>query len=336
MEKITPIETNYNGRNFRSRTEARWAVFFDSAGIAYEYEKEGYELDCGRYLPDFWLPEWNAFVEIKGDRPTANEIERCLALQKATEKPVYLLCGAPDFNRLEHGCKFDHGFLQCSIYFVNCLNFFEAAMSARFEFESRNNKAEGKKTLVYLAGKIEANCWRHALVPQLSGWRKREKNVLETVAKDVFYTGPQFSCMGHFLNHGPTIHGHIEVADIHRKGHDPYLHGQIVLNRSKDAIKQADIVFAYIDSFDCYGTIAEIGFAHALGKTIFIVYPINFNFEWNEETQRNELWFIEEMADAVGHTDDLKGYFVKLFERKRIFEQKSLILESSEVNQWIA
>ncbi len=55
---MKPIETIYNGYKFRSRLEARWAVFFDQLGIKYEYEKEGYVLNSGAcYLPDFWLPE---------------------------------------------------------------------------------------------------------------------------------------------------------------------------------------------------------------------------------------------------------------------------------------
>ncbi len=40
------IETEYNG--FRSRQEARWAVFFNSMGVPWEYEKEGYELSSGQ------------------------------------------------------------------------------------------------------------------------------------------------------------------------------------------------------------------------------------------------------------------------------------------------
>lgn len=54
MSDIKPIETVYNGYKFRSRLEARWAVFFDSLGIKYEYEPEGYRLPSGdKYLPDF-------------------------------------------------------------------------------------------------------------------------------------------------------------------------------------------------------------------------------------------------------------------------------------------
>ena len=67
MAELKAINTLYNGYLFRSRLEARWAVFFDAAGIKYEYEPEGFELPSGdRYLPDFYLPEQEMFVEVKG------------------------------------------------------------------------------------------------------------------------------------------------------------------------------------------------------------------------------------------------------------------------------
>lgn len=48
------IQTRYKGYHFRSRLEARWAVFFDALGLEWEYEPEGFELSGGiRYLPDF-------------------------------------------------------------------------------------------------------------------------------------------------------------------------------------------------------------------------------------------------------------------------------------------
>lgn len=62
------IETEYRGIRFRSRLEARWAVFFDVAGIEWKYETEGYEVDGHRYLPDFWLPDSKVWVEVKGER----------------------------------------------------------------------------------------------------------------------------------------------------------------------------------------------------------------------------------------------------------------------------
>lgn len=66
MAEIKALETRYNGYRFRSRLEARWAVFFDEMGWSYEYEPEGFELDRGiKYLPDFYLPEFNMYVEVK-------------------------------------------------------------------------------------------------------------------------------------------------------------------------------------------------------------------------------------------------------------------------------
>ena len=40
---LKPIPTRYNDYRFRSRLEARWALFFDHLGIAYQYEPEGFE-----------------------------------------------------------------------------------------------------------------------------------------------------------------------------------------------------------------------------------------------------------------------------------------------------
>lgn len=82
---IKAIETEYNGYKFRSRLEARWAVFFDVMGIDYKYEDEGYEYwetEDGNYkykwLPDFVLTsENNLLVEVKGgDEALSEDWER--------------------------------------------------------------------------------------------------------------------------------------------------------------------------------------------------------------------------------------------------------------------
>lgn len=73
MRNIKAIQTEYKGYFFRSRLEARWAVFFDACGVAYEYEPEGFYLGNGMlYLPDFLLhgvdgrDGGDLFVEVKG------------------------------------------------------------------------------------------------------------------------------------------------------------------------------------------------------------------------------------------------------------------------------
>lgn len=90
---IKPIETVYNGYRFRSRLEARWAVFFDTLGVKWEYEKEGYDLDGVWYLPDFWLPDHLCWIEIKGQEPTRDEKEKVAALAMDTKKNAYLFYG---------------------------------------------------------------------------------------------------------------------------------------------------------------------------------------------------------------------------------------------------
>lgn len=66
MTELKAIETVYNGYKFRSRLEARWAVFFDALKIRYQYEFEGFDLgEAGWYLPDFCLIEDRIYIEIK-------------------------------------------------------------------------------------------------------------------------------------------------------------------------------------------------------------------------------------------------------------------------------
>lgn len=62
---IAAIPTTYAGVTFRSRTEARWAVFFDQLDIPWDYEPEGYQLKAGWYAPDFWLPSHEMFFELR-------------------------------------------------------------------------------------------------------------------------------------------------------------------------------------------------------------------------------------------------------------------------------
>jgi hypothetical protein len=89
---IKPIETHYKGYRFRSRLEARWAVFFDEMGIKWDYEVEGYDLgESGWYLPDFYLKSFNCFCEIK---PTTNNIDKKVSVF-SKQYPTLLCVGNP-------------------------------------------------------------------------------------------------------------------------------------------------------------------------------------------------------------------------------------------------
>lgn len=104
QQSIKAIETVYNGYRFRSRLEARWAVFFDALGVKYEYEKEGFDLgEAGWYLPDFWLPELKCWIEIKGQEPTEREeaVASRLAVQSGAD--TYLFWGPVEVPFILHG-----------------------------------------------------------------------------------------------------------------------------------------------------------------------------------------------------------------------------------------
>jgi hypothetical protein len=88
MEKIQNIPTKYNGVNFRSRLEARWAVFFDTLGIQYFYEYEGFQLPSGWYLPDFWLPEFKKWIEIKPKQRWEDRQQWRIDMQKIKELAI--------------------------------------------------------------------------------------------------------------------------------------------------------------------------------------------------------------------------------------------------------
>ena len=90
--EIKAIVTHYNGYKFRSRLEARWAVFFDEAGIEYQYEPEGFTNGEDCYLPDFYLPEHNTYVEVKPPREGyEQEIQKALKFVNSDLKIKRLL-----------------------------------------------------------------------------------------------------------------------------------------------------------------------------------------------------------------------------------------------------
>jgi len=106
---IASKPTKYNGYHFRSRLEARWAVFFDTMGIQYRYEYEDFILPSGaRYLPDFYFPKLGyngCFGEVK-HQFTEEETEKCEQLCRLTKRVVLLLEDIPDFKCVD-GLSFE-------------------------------------------------------------------------------------------------------------------------------------------------------------------------------------------------------------------------------------
>lgn len=77
--RVQAIETTYRGYRFRSRLEARWAVFFDALGVQWQYEPQGFLVGGTPYLPDFYLPEHGTWVEVKGRIDQAKVLELAVA-----------------------------------------------------------------------------------------------------------------------------------------------------------------------------------------------------------------------------------------------------------------
>ena len=101
---MKPIQTRYAGRLFRSRLEARCAVFLDALGCKWEYEPEGYELPSGRYLPDFKVYQDNCYaghcwIECKPVQPQyaryapTKEVRLARELSKGTKAAVLFFSG---------------------------------------------------------------------------------------------------------------------------------------------------------------------------------------------------------------------------------------------------
>jgi hypothetical protein len=74
-------------------------------------------------------------------------------------------------------------------------------------------------------------------------------------------------------------------------------------------IHMADAIYAFIDSPDCHGTLAEIGFAYAVGVPIHLVFADKLensrtvidHDNHGMETGRDDFWFIKQMATTVDY-----------------------------------
>lgn len=112
---IQPIQTNFGGISYRSRLEARHAIFFNLIGTEYHYEAISLEVvndgrAVKRYLPDFLLPKvfyrdttqrgWH--VEIKPEGTYNEKLDLVCAESK---QPGLLMAG----YSVRHDNHFQHG-----------------------------------------------------------------------------------------------------------------------------------------------------------------------------------------------------------------------------------
>lgn len=146
---------------------------------------------------------------------------------------------------------------------------------------------------IYLAGKIGKNDWRHAIVRDLhitcADFSRETFENWPILVGAIFerheYTGPYFIACNHGCYHGDNQHG--VGRSTGGCSDDAPKDGQIVA-LCQAAIRQSDLVFAWLDTTDAYGTLIEIGYALALGIRVAISAP---------ERQR-DLWFAYASSNA--------------------------------------
>lgn len=107
--RIKAIETEFLFVKFRSRLEARWAVFFQALGLLWNYEPEGYETSHGWYLPDFSVENWLVEVKPSGVREDehSDAVLRLAEVAYKTEQPCLLITGPPRLDA--HHCDLIDG-----------------------------------------------------------------------------------------------------------------------------------------------------------------------------------------------------------------------------------
>jgi hypothetical protein len=88
------------------------------------------------------------------------------------------------------------------------------------------------------------------------------------------YTGPYVTDCGHGENNFGTCYEDVRAS---------------VVQDALDAIRRSDLVFAWMDRLSAYGTLAEIGYAKALGKKVWIAGPMSYD----------DLWFTYHLADRL-------------------------------------
>ena len=189
---------------------------------------------------------------------------------------------------------------------------------------------------IYLAGKIDRWDWRNEII-QTHDLNPGDDAV--TIHNDV-YVGPYFISCGHGLSHGDSTHGLtgkpycgnystiINDMETRFDFSDVYAgHGGMSESVRDDVpklclswIDDCDILFAWIETEDCYGTLAEIGYAYGKRKEIWIGYstklvmgysdrPTVFSLDNDGETSAqgsnliempiHDTWFIDRLASKV-------------------------------------
>lgn len=162
---------------------------------------------------------------------------------------------------------------------------------------------------VYLAGKISEDSWRSEIVGD--SWKEHEGRdsseglvwLRKTKAVPI-PDGRKLSLTGPFWRDVRNSHGGRASFSDTRGPHaqcdafdDTFENADRMqlIEAAKLAIDGSDLVFAWINSLDCFGTLTEIGYAAGRGKIVVIAWDVSL---YSEPNGFPEFWFPALFGDA--------------------------------------
>ena len=150
-------------------------------------------------------------------------------------------------------------------------------------FNQKSKNSHPVKPKIYMAGKICKSDWRHGLVTNLRNHNWHD-GPIET---DKFtYMGPFFISCDHGCAHHPNSHG-----AANQECTEPLLISEDVIRRNNRALRDSDLIFCYINSESCFGTLIELGMAVERNIPIILVFAPWINHD--------DFWYLSEQCMAV-------------------------------------
>jgi len=157
---------------------------------------------------------------------------------------------------------------------------------------------------VYMAGKIEKgdNKWRDQL--------EKQNRYTDFIFNR---SGPFFISDDHGCFHGEDSHGRGSNKSVPCMGSDELTEKQYegsqspesVFDLCKKQIKESDIVFAWVDEPDAFGTLYELGMCYGICKPVFMAMPTRFSNAYGKpfDGRPEDLWFSTIGADQFVYTN---------------------------------
>jgi len=102
---MKPIPTEYNGTEYRSRLEARWALFLDEVGCFANYEPFAIEHNNLSYTPDFYvmphhfMSDGPYLIEIKPIQPNERYLKYLTDVHCPGKSDILVCVGQPSFDQ---------------------------------------------------------------------------------------------------------------------------------------------------------------------------------------------------------------------------------------------